>query len=198
MPSSISCHACSSMLPARNSAQYFHESLPLPSVLPRQLPRSMGPPGMKTAGRFIDTAPMISAGVVLSQPPISTQPSAGYERSNSSVSIARKLRYSMVVGFWNGSDSDIAGISTGKPPACQTPRLTSSARCAEVAVAGIDLAPGVDHGDDRLAVVVLARVAHLQRARAMAEGAQILGAVPACAAQLFGFLSWHGMVELRD
>ena len=34
----------------------------------------------------------------------------------------------MVVGFWNGSDSEIAGISTGKPPACQTPRLTSSAR----------------------------------------------------------------------
>jgi len=26
------------------------------------------------------------------------------------------------------SPSDIAGISTGKPPACQTPRLTSSAR----------------------------------------------------------------------
>ena len=35
----------------------------------------------------------------------------------------------MVVGFWNGSDSDMAGISTGKPPACQTPRLTSSTRC---------------------------------------------------------------------
>ncbi len=34
----------------------------------------------------------------------------------------------MVEGFWKGSESDIAGISTGKPPACQTPRLTSSAR----------------------------------------------------------------------
>ena len=32
------------------------------------------------------------------------------------------------MGFWNGSDSDIAGSSTGNPPACQTPRLTSSAR----------------------------------------------------------------------
>ncbi len=42
--------------------------------------------------------------------------------------MARKLRYSMVVGFCMGSDRDIAGISTGKPPACQTPRLTSSAR----------------------------------------------------------------------
>ena len=35
----------------------------------------------------------------------------------------------MVVGFWNGSDSEIAGISTGKPPACQMPRLTSSTLC---------------------------------------------------------------------
>ena len=34
----------------------------------------------------------------------------------------------MVVGFCIGSASDIAGISTGKPPACQTPRFTSSAR----------------------------------------------------------------------
>ncbi|MCY1201549.1 hypothetical protein D9M72_130080 [compost metagenome] len=35
----------------------------------------------------------------------------------------------MVVGFWNGSDRLMAGISTGKPPACQMPRLTSSTRC---------------------------------------------------------------------
>ena len=32
-------------------------------------------------------------------------------------------------GFMNGSDSVIAGISSGKPPACQMPRLISSARC---------------------------------------------------------------------
>ena len=52
-------------------------SEPLPSVSPRQWPRSIGPAGRKIAGRFIDSAPMSSAGVVLSQPPISTQPSAG-------------------------------------------------------------------------------------------------------------------------
>ena len=28
-----------------------------------------------------------------------------------------------------GANGAIAGISTGKPPACQTPRFTSSARC---------------------------------------------------------------------
>jgi hypothetical protein len=32
---------------------------------------------MKIAGRFIEIAPMSSAGVVLSQPPIKTAPSAG-------------------------------------------------------------------------------------------------------------------------
>ena len=73
-------------------------------------------------------APMMSAGVVLSQPPISTAPSTGYERNSSSVSIASRLRYIMVDGFMNGSESVIAGISSGKPPACHTPRFTSSAR----------------------------------------------------------------------
>jgi hypothetical protein len=73
-------------------------------------------------------APSSSAGVVLSQPPISTTPSTGWPRSNSSASIASRLRYSMVVGFCSDSDSDSAGNSTGKPPAINTPRLTSSTR----------------------------------------------------------------------
>src|SRR3984957_13425338 len=38
------------------------------------------------------------------------------------------LRYSMVVGFKNDSDSDSAGNSSGKPQAISTPRLTSSTR----------------------------------------------------------------------
>ena len=42
--------------------------------------------------------------------------------------MARKLRYSIVVGFCMVSASAIAGISSGTPPACHTPRLTSSAR----------------------------------------------------------------------
>ena len=42
--------------------------------------------------------------------------------------MARRFRYSIVVGFWKFSDSDITGISRGNPPACQTPRLTSSTR----------------------------------------------------------------------
>ncbi len=72
---------------------------------------------------------MMRPGVVLSQPPMSTAPSTGWLRSSSSVSMARKLRYSMVVGLTKDSDTEIAGSSTGKPPAWNTPRLTSSTRC---------------------------------------------------------------------
>jgi hypothetical protein len=64
----------------------------------------------------------------LSHPPISTAPSAGYERNSSSASIARKLRYMSGLGLEKISAIDIAGISSGKPPACHTPRFTSSTR----------------------------------------------------------------------
>ena len=77
MPFSIPFQSCSVMFPARSSAQYFQVSLPEPSTLPPQSPRSIGPAGMKIAGRSIEIAPISSAGVVLSQPPISTTPSAG-------------------------------------------------------------------------------------------------------------------------
>ncbi len=92
MPFSISSQVSSVIFPARSSAQYFQTSDPLPRAPPRQSPRSIGPAGRKIAGRFMLIAPISSAGVVLSQPPISTQPSAGYERSSSSVSIASRLR----------------------------------------------------------------------------------------------------------
>src|SRR3954451_19489770 len=128
MPSSISRHEQSSRSPARRSAQYFHTSVPEPRTWPRQLPRSIGPAGTKIAGRFALAAPIISAGTVLSQPPSSTTPSAGYARNASSASIASRLRYIIVLGFMNVSPSVSSGISMGKPPACHTPRFTSSAR----------------------------------------------------------------------
>ena len=92
MPSSIPRQAHSSRFPAQRSAQYFHASVPLPSVVPAKLPLSIGPAGKKIAGRLADVAPMISAGVVLSHPPMSTAPSIGWLRSTSSVSIASRLR----------------------------------------------------------------------------------------------------------
>ena len=67
----------SPMRPARLSSQYFHMSVPEPRVSPRQCPGSIGPAGTKTAGRSTLAAPISSAGVDLSQPPISTAPSTG-------------------------------------------------------------------------------------------------------------------------
>ena len=61
--------------------------------------------------------------------PISTAPSTGWLRSSSSVSMASRFRYSIVLGFTNASASEIAGSSMGKPPAWNTPRFTSSTRC---------------------------------------------------------------------
>jgi len=92
MPPSMSCQSRSVILPSRRSSQYFHVSEPDPSTLPFQLPRSIGPAGRKRNGTPALIAPMVSAGVVLSQPPMRTAPSIGCERISSSVSIARKLR----------------------------------------------------------------------------------------------------------
>ena len=77
IPSSSSRQAHSLSTPAWRSAQARHTSVPLPSTWPRQLPRSIGPAGMKTDGRSSEIAAIRSAGVVLSQPPISTAPSTG-------------------------------------------------------------------------------------------------------------------------
>ena len=77
MPSSIWAQSCSVMLPARSSSQYFQASEPEPSVRPCQLPRSIAPAGTKIDGMFMLRAPISRPGPVLSQPPISTQPSIG-------------------------------------------------------------------------------------------------------------------------
>jgi hypothetical protein len=61
---------------------------------------------------------------------------------------------------------------------------------AQMAVARIDLAPRVDDADHRLAGPILAVIAELLQARAMAEGAQRLGAEPAVAAELLGGFFW--------
>ena len=99
MPPSTPSQSWSVIFPARSSSQYFQLSLPEPSVLPPQLPRSIGPAGRKMLGRSMLVAPSSSPGVVLSHPPISTAPSIGWERSSSSVSIASMFRYIMLVGF---------------------------------------------------------------------------------------------------
>jgi hypothetical protein len=56
----------------------------------------------------------------------------------------------------------------------------------EVGVAGVDVGPGVEDADHRAAGPVLGGIAHLHQARAVAEGAQVVGREPAGAAQAGG------------
>src|SRR5690606_3663614 len=56
----------------------------------------------------------------------------------------------------------------------------------EMAMAGVDVAPGVDDGDDRLAGIVGAVIPHLRGARPVAERTQVFDPIPAMAAQIFG------------
>ncbi len=82
----------------------------------------------------------------------------------------------------NGRDLD------GKAARLPNAALDGLGALAQMRVAGIDFAPGIDDGDDRLAGEVFALEAQLQHARAMAEAAQRVGAEPAETAEFFGFL----------
>jgi hypothetical protein len=89
---SISLHSTSVSRPARSSSWKNQQSLHEPRSRPRQWPFSIGPPVTTIAGTFALAAPMIDAGFVLSQPVSSTTPSIGFERMDSSTSIAIRFR----------------------------------------------------------------------------------------------------------
>src|SRR3546814_12502065 len=94
LPSSISSQSLRVMLPTFSSAQYFQVSEPLPRLLPRQLPRSIGPAGTNIAGRLLLADPMSRAGVVLSQPTHTPAPPARAEPTNYSTTTPTRLRAS--------------------------------------------------------------------------------------------------------
>jgi len=87
------------MLPARFSAPVFSdvaaaaEDLSVPIAAQHWTSRQINSRQIHAYGAHQQT------GVVLSQPPISTAPSIGWLRSSSSVSIARKFRYIIGLGF---------------------------------------------------------------------------------------------------
>ena len=84
------------------------------------------------AGMSAEIAPISSAGMVLSQPPISTTASSGSALIISSTSIAIRLRSSIEVGNENASCSDTVGNTNGSAPAMRTPREIASATCGAV------------------------------------------------------------------
>src|SRR5262249_40351287 len=108
-----------------------------PIVSPRYLPFSIAPPDTTIVGRSHEAAPMMSDGVVLSQPHSSTTPSIGLARTDSSTSMLTRLRKSIAVGRTLVSPSEVTGNSNGTAPASQTPRLTCSAITRKCALHGV-------------------------------------------------------------
>ena len=72
-----------------------------------------------------------------------------------------------------------------------TIRLTLDA-LREVGVALVDVGPGIDDPDDRLALPIDRRVAHLHEARTVAERAQVVRREPACTTQGVIGAAGHG------
>ena len=73
----ISRNSSLSMRPAASSSRAFHTTVPEPARSPFHQPLSIGPPERTIAGVFTVAAAIRQAGVVLSQPVISTTPSSG-------------------------------------------------------------------------------------------------------------------------
>ena len=86
------------MRPPRNSPHSLRQSVQAPSTSPLKWPTSIGPTGSTMAGLSALAVAITCAGVVLSQPPISTTESTGSARIISSVSIAIRLRRNIEVG----------------------------------------------------------------------------------------------------
>ena len=143
-------------------------------------------------------APMTRPGVVLSQPPSSTAPSIGMaaqqllrlHRQEIAVEHGRRLDEGLGQRHRRQLDREAAGL--------QHAALDVLGARAQMRVAGVDLAPGIDDADHRPAGPVVGVVAELAQARAMAERAQIADAEPAMAAQIFGTLAVHEMILTGD
>src|SRR4029078_8288926 len=86
------------ILPSRTSSLERQTSVPEPMSAPRNLPLSIGPPEITSAGRSQLDPPMMIDGVVLSQPQSRTTPSIGLPRIDSSTSIAARFRKRIAVG----------------------------------------------------------------------------------------------------
>jgi hypothetical protein len=63
--------------PCASILRAFQTMVPLPVRSPWWCPSSIGPPESTMAGMFTVAAPIRQAGVVLSQPVVSTTPSSG-------------------------------------------------------------------------------------------------------------------------
>ena len=159
-------------------------------VLAAELAVEHRPAGQRrsSAGRTT-RRPSAAHGVVLSQPIISTTPSNGLARIDSSTSIAAWLRNSIVVGRISVSPRLITGNSSGKPPASSTPSRTCSASSRKCALQGVASRPGVADADHRPAVELVVRNALVLHPRAVHERVAIVATEPFGGAELVSCLS---------
>src|SRR3984893_18718769 len=88
MHCSSSRKSASGSLAARKSSQAFHRSVAALTSCPRQKPTALGPADNWMAGMSQLAAAINCAGVVLSQPDNRINPSIGFPRTVSSMSIA--------------------------------------------------------------------------------------------------------------
>ena len=120
-----------------------------------------GRPAHRSPAVPCEIAPMTRPGVVLSQPPISTAPSIGWLRSKllglhgEEIAVEHGRRFDERLGERHRRQFDRK--AAGLPDAA----LDVFGARAQMAVAGVDVAPGVEDADDRLADPVGAVVADL-------------------------------------
>ncbi len=77
LAATISMKVSLSISPAASFLRASHTMVPDPARRPCHQPSSIGPPDSAMAGMFTVAAPISCAGVVLSQPVVSTTPSIG-------------------------------------------------------------------------------------------------------------------------
>ncbi len=171
-PLSSSAISQSPIRPARLSSQYFHMSVPEPRTSPRQWPGSIGPGGHED-GRQVDAGgahQQRGRGLVAAAHQhravhrIGPQQFLGLHREQ----VAVEHRGRLLEGLGERGDRELQREAAGLPH----PALDGLRTVAQVDVAGVDVRPGVEDRDDRLAEVLLGQVAELPGAGPVAEGAQ--------------------------
>ena len=190
MPFSISCQSSSVISPARSSAQYFQCRCPSRAwCRPSRRAASARPARRSTAvhrrgaheqrGRRLVAAAHQHRAVDR----IRAQHLLGLHREQVAVEHRRRLLERLRQRHRRHLEREPARL----PHAA----LHVLDALLEVRVARVDVAPRVDDRDDRLAAVIRGVEAHLRGARAVAEGPQVVHAVPAVAAEFLGSFAGH-------
>ena len=199
MPSSTSCQSVSSMLPARSSAQYFQTSLPEPSGLSVPVASEH-----RTCGH-VDRR-QVHADRAHEETRRRLVAAAHEHRTVDGMrpqELFRLHREEVAIHHRRGFEIRLRH-RLRRQLHRETTRLPYAAfdfldALLEMRVARVQIAPCVDDRDHGLAAEVFPRVAHLQRARAVTERAEVFRAEPFVTAQVFGTLALrHGHRLLRE